>query len=120
MIRLKAATFLVTTSLLASTASAQESEPPAGAVGESEAIIVTGSRLPSTDLTAAAPVTVLDREEIDQTGAQSVGELLRELPVASPSASESAGRGNNGSANVALRGLSAVNTLVLIDGRCSR
>jgi outer membrane receptor protein involved in Fe transport len=117
MIRLKAATFLVTTSLLASTASAQESEPPAGAVGESEAIIVTGSRLPSTDLTAAAPVTVLDREEIDQTGAQSVGELLRELPVASPSASESAGRGNNGSANVALRGLSAVNTLVLIDGR---
>ncbi|WP_129794560.1 TonB-dependent siderophore receptor [Sphingosinicella sp. CPCC 101087] len=116
MISLKAATLLVTTSLLASAAYAQEAEPPAAAA-ESEAIIITGSRLPSTDLTAAAPVTVLDREEIDQTGAQSVGELLRELPVASPSASESAGRGNNGSANVALRGLSAVNTLVLIDGR---
>lgn len=85
--------------------------------GGDNTIIVTGSRLPSTDLTAAAPVTVLDRTEIDATGAQSVGELLRDLPVASASASDSAGRGNDGSANVALRGLSAVNTLVLINGR---
>ncbi|WP_136162541.1 TonB-dependent receptor [Sphingomonas flavalba] len=82
-----------------------------------EVIIVTGSRLPSTDLTGAAPLTVLDRGEIEATGAQSVGELLRELPVASASASDSAGRGNNGSANIALRGLSAVNTLVLVNGR---
>jgi len=84
---------------------------------EAVSVTVTGSRLPSTDLTAAAPVTIIDREKIDATGAQSVGELLRELPVASASASDSAGRGNNGSANVALRGLSAVNTLVLVNGR---
>lgn len=82
-----------------------------------EAIVVTGSRLPQTDLVAPAQVTVLDRAEIEATGAQSVGELLRELPVASPSTSESAGRGNAGSANIALRGLSAVNTLVLVNGR---
>jgi len=81
------------------------------------AIVITGSRLPSRDLTSAAPVTVLDRSAIDATGSQSVGELLRDLPVASASASDSAGRGNDGSANVALRGLSAVNTLVLINGR---
>ncbi len=84
---------------------------------EAVSVTVTGSRLPSSDLTAAAPVTIIDREKIDATGAQSVGELLRELPVASASASDSAGRGNNGSANVALRGLSAVNTLVLVNGR---
>lgn len=80
-------------------------------------IIVTGSRLRQTDLVAAAPVTIMDAAEIDRTGAQSVGELLRELPVASPSTSESAGRGNDGSATVALRGLDAVNTLVLVNGR---
>lgn len=82
-----------------------------------EEVIVTGSRLATTELETSAPVTVLDREEIDATGATSVGELLRELPVATASASESAGRGNGGSATVALRGLSSVNTLVLINGR---
>lgn len=87
------------------------------AADEPEMIVVTGSRLPQTDLTAAAPVTVLDRAEIDVTGATNIGELLRELPAAGASNSESAGRGNNGSATVALRGLSAVNTLVLINGR---
>lgn len=82
-----------------------------------EQIVVTGSRLAQKHLTDAAPVTVLSRTDIDVTGATSVGELLRELPSAGASASESAGRGNNGSATVALRGLSAVNTLVLINGR---
>src|SRR3546814_11678584 len=33
------------------------------------------------------------------------------------SASDTAGRGNDGSANIALRGLSAVNALVLLNGR---
>ncbi|MCH8686733.1 TonB-dependent receptor plug domain-containing protein [Pedomonas mirosovicensis] len=94
---------------------AQEAAP--AAAPEEAAIIVTGSRLPGSDLTAAAPVTVLDRSEIDATGATNLGELLRELPVATASASDSAGRGNGGSATVALRGLSAVNTLVLINGR---
>lgn len=84
--------------------------------GEQE-IVVTGSRLPSTALTSSAPVTVLDRSQIDVTGTASVGELLQELPVASPAASDAAGRGNAGAANVALRGLSAINTLVLVNGR---
>lgn len=82
-----------------------------------EMVVVTGSRLAQEDLTNAAPVTVLSRLDIDMSGATSVGELLRELPAATASASNTAGRGNNGSATVALRGLSAVNTLVLINGR---
>ncbi|HWM28546.1 MAG TPA: TonB-dependent receptor plug domain-containing protein, partial [Woeseiaceae bacterium] len=82
-----------------------------------ENVVVTGSRLVQKHLTDAAPVTVMSREDIDVTGATSVGELLRELPAAGASSSESAGRGNNGTATVALRGLSAVNTLVLINGR---
>jgi outer membrane receptor protein involved in Fe transport len=84
---------------------------------ELEEVVVTGSRLPQVGLQSAAPVTVLDRSEIEATGATSVGELLRELPVATASTSDTASRGNGGSATVALRGLSAVNTLVLINGR---
>ena len=89
----------------------------AGTETELDEVIVTGSRLPQIGLQSAAPVTVLDRSEIEATGATSVGELLRELPVATASTSDTASRGNGGSATVALRGLSAVNTLVLINGR---
>ena len=90
---------------------------PESAATQLDEVLVTGSRLATTGLNTSAPVTILDRSEIDATGATSVGELLRELPVATASASDTAGRGNAGSATVALRGLSAVNTLVLINGR---
>ena len=99
--------------LAATAANAQNT----GAEPELDEVIVTGSRLPQIGLQSAAPVTVLDRAEIEATGATSVGELLRELPVATASASDTASRGNGGSATVALRGLSAVNTLVLVNGR---
>lgn len=95
---------------------AQNADPESAATQLDE-VLVTGSRLATTGLNTSAPVTILDRSEIDATGATSVGELLRELPVATASASDTAGRGNGGSATVALRGLSAVNTLVLINGR---
>jgi iron complex outermembrane receptor protein len=101
---------------MASAVNAQNAAPSSGAT-QLEEIVVTGSRLATTGLNTSAPVTILDRAEIETTGAASVGELLRELPVATASASDSAGRGNGGSATVALRGLSAVNTLVLINGR---
>jgi iron complex outermembrane receptor protein len=84
---------------------------------EMDEVLVTGSRIATTGLETSAPLTILDRTEIEATGATSVGELLRELPVATASASDTAGRGNGGAATVALRGLSAVNTLVLINGR---
>ena len=100
---------------IATTLNAQSPAPEGAA--QMEEVIVTGSRLATTGLNTSAPVTVLDREAIEATGATSIGEVLRELPVATASASDTAGRGNAGSATVALRGLSAVNTLVLINGR---
>jgi iron complex outermembrane receptor protein len=92
---------------------------PEGGAGESDMaeVAITGSRIVKKHLVDAAPVTVLSASDIAATGATSIGELLRELPAAVSSTSESAGRGNNGSASVALRGLGAVNTLVLINGR---
>jgi outer membrane receptor protein involved in Fe transport len=90
---------------------APEAAEPAGE------IVVTGSRLPSTSLTSSAPVNVLNQQQIRATGATNVGELLRSIPAATSTAGEGAGRGNSGAATVALRGLGAVNTLVLINGR---
>src|SRR5918994_5080213 len=113
MIKLSRRNFVVATIplVIASAVNAQNAAPGPSAA-QLEEIVVTGSRLATTGLNTSAPVTILDRAEIETTGAASVGELLRELPVATASASDSAGRGNGGSATVALRGLSAVNTLV--------
>ena len=83
-----------------------------------EEILVTGSRLPTTGLNTASAVTVLSREEIEYTNLSSIGEVLRELPLSGArAATETAGRGNSGVATAALRGLSSVNTLVLMNGR---
>ena len=98
-------------------AGALHAQNPGQEAAQMDEVIVTGSRLATTGLDTTAPVTVIDRAAIEATGSTSVGELLRELPVATASASDTAGRGNGGSATVALRGLGSVNTLVLINGR---
>ncbi|WP_336965750.1 TonB-dependent receptor [Sphingobium aquiterrae] len=89
----------------------------ANGADEGEAIVITGSRLPNTGLTSSAPVNILNAAQIKATGATNVGELLRTLPAATSTSGEGAGRGNSGTATVGLRGLGAINTLVLINGR---
>ncbi|MCE2391162.1 MAG: TonB-dependent receptor [Proteobacteria bacterium] len=92
-------------------------EPPSGPEAV-EAITVTGSRIPRKDLEAAAPVTVLSREEIDRSGATSIGQLLRELPsVAGQAQTTQANNGGAGTQQISLRGLGSVRTLVLLNGR---
>lgn len=83
-----------------------------------EEIVVTGSRIPRKDLEAAAPITVFTREELDRSGATSIGQLLRELPsIAGQADTSSANNGGGGTMKVSLRGLGSVRTLVLLNGR---
>jgi iron complex outermembrane receptor protein len=58
-------------------APAQDQEPI-------EEIFVTGSRLATTGLDTASPVTVISSDEIAFTNLSSTGELLRELPLSPP------------------------------------
>ena len=88
-----------------------------------EEIVVVGSQIKGSKVTAALPVSVLDVEAIQATGAVSGNELLRNLPQAggvtfnatsNPTSSNSA-RGDANSIN--LRNLGPGNTLVLLNGR---
>ena len=86
--------------------------PPSPAARENpEAIIVTGSRIPRTDLTAVSPVTMVKGEEIKLQGATNVEEVLNRLPQVNPSQGEFVSAGATGTATVDLRGLGAVRTL---------
>lgn len=82
-----------------------------------EEIVVTGSRLATDGANTSSPVTVMTQQDLINTGETSIGEVLRHLPVTGAQTStDTAGRGNSGIATVALRGLSPVNTLILMDG----
>src|SRR5690606_2783685 len=91
-----------------------------------DAVTVTGSRIKRTEVAAALPVTVLQKEEIDAQGITSAEQLLQFLNVASNSADSLAAnsgiappdtRGNNGVSGANLRGQGSDATLVLLNGR---
>lgn len=83
-----------------------------------ERIHITGSRLTRSDMEGATPVTVINREDIDATGFQSVSDVLRNNSFnVSGSFRENSGNTWQGQSNVNMRGLGASRTLVLLNGR---
>jgi iron complex outermembrane recepter protein len=103
----------------AAPAFAQDGAAPA----ELEEIVVVGSQIQGSKVTAALPVTIVDAQQIQATAAGSGDELFRTIPQAGnvtfnssflPGSSNSA-RGDVNS--ISLRNLGAGNTLVLINGR---
>src|SRR5260370_7060491 len=55
-------------------------EPAPGRKRVEERIIVTGSRVPRKDLTTPAPVTVLTRQQWQESGKLTIGEFLQAMP----------------------------------------
>jgi outer membrane receptor protein involved in Fe transport len=83
-----------------------------------EEVVVTGSRIARRDLVANSPITTVDQELIVRFGDTTIDEFLNTLPQINPAGGNTSNNpGNNGQANVDLRGLGANRNLVLIDGR---
>jgi len=84
------------------------------------AIQVTGSALRGSDAqTAAVPVTVLGRADIERSGARTTTELLQQLPMMQGMVQTSAVVGNDsrGYASVSIHNLGDAYTLVLLNGQ---
>jgi outer membrane receptor protein involved in Fe transport len=79
-------------------------------------IIITGSRIPRTDLAAVSPVTMVQGDEFRLQGATNAEEVLDQLPQVNASQGGFAPPGATGAATVDLRGLGVVRTLVLVNG----
>ena len=89
-------------------------------------VAVTGSRIKRTDVEEALPITVIQKDEIEQQGISSAEQLLMYLNIAgngSDNLASNSGivhedqRGNNGVSGANLRGQGADATLVLLNGR---
>jgi outer membrane receptor protein involved in Fe transport len=82
-----------------------------------EEITVTGSRIPRVELTTAAPVTVLNRTQIESSGRPSIGDILQSIPEQSNAINTQFNNGGDGATRINLRGLGTARTLVLLNGR---
>ena len=89
------------------------------AAQELEEVVVTGSRIKRENIeTAALPVTVITRVELEASGETSVADYIRDLPFNSfGSARQSSGNSAQSFAGISLRGLGEGRTLILVDGR---
>ena len=106
----------------AANASAQSPEQaPASSATTLDAVKVTGSHIKRAAISGVGPVTVIDAETIERSGAISVETLLQRLPASAGFAGSQtnaywAGNGY-GTTQVNLRGLGINRTLVLLNGR---
>uniref|UniRef100_UPI0026298C5F TonB-dependent receptor plug domain-containing protein n=1 Tax=uncultured Brevundimonas sp. TaxID=213418 RepID=UPI0026298C5F len=112
--RLLSTTMIGGFAALAFAAPAMAQEPEATDVGE---VVITGSRIPQTNLVTTSPVTQVTGEDIDSAGVTRVEDLVTELPQAFAAQNSAISNGASGTATVSLRNLGSARTLVLIDGR---
>ncbi|HEV2748406.1 MAG TPA: TonB-dependent receptor [Allosphingosinicella sp.] len=120
-----------------SVALAQDTIPPADALDndataadeeDSDAIVITGSRIRKNPLDQDAPVVFVDRDDIDRTGLVSTAEVLQRLPSSGGALNSRFNNSGNfgnppdgggvgaGAAEVDLRYLGSKRVLVLVDG----
>ena len=113
---------LCSTSFMATTAATAQDAPPPARVSDENVIVVTGSQIQGAQINDVLPVTVLDEDVIEATGAASGDELFRAIPQVGTAAfneqtatTQNSARGDVSSVN--LRDLGTGNTLLLINGR---
>ncbi len=87
-------------------------EPP-------QTVYVTGSNLKRVDREGTSPVQVVTAQDIKDTGAQTVTDLMRFVPAIGTDSNYDSRGGNfaSGVATASLRGLSSTSTLILLNGR---
>jgi len=89
----------------------------AGEATQVQEIVVTGSRIPSKNLTSVSPVTTVDNRAIKLQGTTNVEDFLNNLPQVFADQGQYESNGSTGIATVDLRNLGSQRTLVLIDGK---
>lgn len=86
---------------------------------EPQRVVITGSNLKRTLTESPAAIQVLNRKDIEKTGAVSVADLMSKLPALGSSQQVDSRDGgfSKGLATASLRNLGSASTLVLINGR---
>ncbi|MEL6366223.1 MAG: TonB-dependent receptor [Pseudomonadota bacterium] len=105
------------TAALAIGAPAFAQEDDAAADASEDRIVVTGSRIERAGLSSSSPITSVGRQEFTLANTVNSEQFLNTLPQTVPGFDSSSNNPGTGEATVDLRGLGAVRTLVLVNGR---
>ncbi|WP_022974462.1 TonB-dependent receptor plug domain-containing protein, partial [Xanthomonas maliensis] len=117
-------TVLVTAILLCLSLGAPQAQAQQNAVSDDETtqtlegITVTGTHLRRVDAETASPLIVIDRQRIEDSGQNTLGQLLQQMPAMAgfmPGPALNSGF-SHGRALVSLRNLGPERTLVLVNG----
>ena len=108
---------LLSTTMIGGFAALAFAAPAMAQDAELDEVVVTGSRIPQTNLVTTSPVTQVTGEDIDIAGVTRVEDLISQLPQAFAAQNSTVSNGASGTATVSLRNLGSTRTLVLIDGR---
>jgi iron complex outermembrane recepter protein len=88
---------------------------------DTQRIEITGSSIKRIEGETALPVQIINREEIQRTGATNVEQLIQTISAATSTqnivSATAAGSTTLGLSGISLRGLSSLRTLVLINGK---
>jgi len=100
---------------------AQDAQSPDAKARTLDTVQVTGSHIKRAQLSGVGPVSVVDAEAIERSGATSVEALLQRLPASAGFAGSQSNaywaENGYGTTQVNLRGLGINRTLVLLNGR---
>jgi outer membrane receptor protein involved in Fe transport len=107
------------TALFAAGAAYAQAPSDADAV---DAVVVTGSRVVRDGYAAPTPVSVVGRQEIERSATPNIADYVNTLPAVSGSSTPittatNVGQARQGVNSLNLRGIGAVRTLTLLDGR---
>lgn len=83
-------------------------------------VYVTGSNIKRTDKEGTSPVSVVTAQDIKNTGATTVSDLMKYIPSMGTDGNQDFGSGSGfakGAATASLRGLGSSSTLILLNGR---
>lgn len=115
LLRASAAPAILSASLIASVAFAQDA-PQTAEADAGDTIIVTGSLIKNPNLARSTPVTATSSDQIELRQNNTAEDLLREIPGIVPSIGSAVNNGNGGASLVDLRGLGTNRNIVMIDG----
>ncbi|WP_394764053.1 TonB-dependent receptor domain-containing protein [Phenylobacterium sp.] len=115
--RLLASSMICGVAFLGLSATQAAAAAAAAAGGEVSEIVVTGTRIPSPNLTSIAPVTTIGNADIKSQGVTRIEDITNSLPQVFAGQGSMISNGSTGTATVDLRGLGPSRTLVLIDSR---
>ncbi|MCQ8242398.1 TonB-dependent receptor domain-containing protein [Rhizosaccharibacter radicis] len=91
---------------------------PAAPTAPAENVVVTGSRLKTSNATAEAPITVITAKQIEQSSSQTIEDVLHKIPsIGTDGVQNTTNNGSNGASCLDLRNLGITRTLFLVDGR---